>query len=250
MTSGAADSRFLTGMGLSREVSPEDVAVGRSETQASRSAAAPHGGSTQTFTEALLNRTLGRRRRILVHRSYQLKCALFSVSGMAVLLALMIFILHRVNAQGSRELIEVAPFLRESLLARDRAQLLILIGGGVLLLGAVFLVEIMESHKTAGVVYNVRRRLEELRAGRYAAKVILRKHDHFPELAAGFNEALASLRARTEGELATLARLRARVSELLQEQVRGNSAGVKDIAESLRQALEDLHRRKSEILEP
>ena len=82
----------------------------------------------------------------------------------------------------------------------------ILIVGGIFFAAGMFLLEILESHKTAGVIHNVKRRLEELRAGRFTASVTLRRHDHFRELATTFNDTAASLRARTEGELATLRR--------------------------------------------
>ncbi len=219
--------------------------VGRAQ-RTSGATFAPRGGG---LVERLLNRILGRRRRILVHRSFQLKSALIGVTGMGFLLALMIFILYRVNAQSSRELIEVAPFLRESLLARDRAQLLTLIGGGVLFIAGIFLVEILESHKTAGVVHNVRRRLEELRSGRLSARVTLRKHDNFPELAAAFNEVVAVLKTRAEGDVATLGRLTAQVSDLLREEDRNNRAAVRNVAETLRRDLSDLQRRKADLLE-
>jgi len=223
--------------------------MGQPENPADRVSSAPYYPPTKNLLVGILNRTLGHHRHILIHRAYQLKTALIGVVGMGFLLTLMIFILYRVNAQSSRELVEVLPSLQESLEAKDRAQLLVLIGGGLVFIAGIFLVQLLESHKTAGVVHNVKRRLEELRAGRFSARVTLRKHDNFPELATTFNEAVASLRARTEGELATLSRLATQVSDLLREETQGNRAGVRTIAASLRQALEDLRRRKAELLE-
>ena len=218
--------------------------------RADRPASAPFSLEGESLSEALLNRTLGRRRRILVHRGYQLRSALMGIAGPCLLLALMIFILERVNAQSSKDLIDMAPFLRASLLEKDRSLLIFMIVGGIFFAAGMFFLEILESHKTAGVIHNVKRRLEELRAGRFTASVTLRRHDHFQELATTFNDTAASLRARTEGELATLRRLVSQVSDLVREDSAGNRAGVLAAAESLRTALQDLQRRKADLLQP
>ena len=218
--------------------------------RADRPSSAPFGLEGKSLFEAVLDRALGRRRRILIHRGYQLRSALVGITGPCFLLALMIFILDRVNAQSSKDLIDMAPFLRASLLEKDRSMLIFMIIGGVFIAAGMFLLEILESHKTAGVMHNVKRRLEELRAGRFTASVTLRKHDQFQELATTFNDTAASLRARTEGELATLRRLVTQVSDLLREDSEGNRAGVHSAAESLRAALQDLQRRKADLLQP
>jgi methyl-accepting chemotaxis protein len=191
-----------------------------------------------------------RRRRILVDTRYQMKTALIGVTGMALLVGLMCLILHRVSVQSSREILQVAPSLEGSLRARDVTQLVMLLAWGLLFIGGVFFVQILESRRTAGVILNVRRRLEELRSGRLHARVTLRKHDNFPELAGSFNEMAGVLRARTEGELATLGRLASQTSELLREEALGNREGTRRIAAALRQSLEDARRRKAELLEP
>jgi len=218
--------------------------------RADRPSSAPLNLEGKSLFEALLNRTLGRRRRILIHTGYQLRSALLGITGPCFLLALMIFILDRFNAQSSKDLIDMAPFLRASLLEKDRSLLTFMIVGGIFVAAGMFLLEILESHKTAGVLHNVKRRLEELRAGRFTASVSLRRHDHFQELATTFNHTTASLRARTEGELATLRRLVSQVSELLRENSAGNRPGVLAAAESLRTALQDLQRRKADLLQP
>ena len=202
------------------------------------------------FLDRLLFRALGRRRRLLVNFRYQMKAAVIGVTGMGFLVGLMILLLHRSNTRNSRELLEIAPFLRDSLTARDRDQILMLTAGGLIFTAGVFLMKILESHRTAGVILNVRRRLEELRAGDLDARVTLRKHDNFSELAGTFNDLATALRARAEGDAATLGRLAAQASDLLREEARGNQQGTRQIAEALRQSLEDTRRRKAELLEP
>jgi methyl-accepting chemotaxis protein len=202
------------------------------------------------FLGGLLHKVFGRRRRILINLRYQLKTAMVGTIGMGFLVGLMILILYRINVQNTRDLLEVAPFLKDSLAARDRNQLLVMLAGGLVFVAGVFLVEILESHKTAGVIHNVRRRLEEVRSGRFNARVKLRKHDNFPELAESFNDMVSVIRARTEGDLATLGRMASLAADMLREEGRGNREGLRQIAQTLRQSLEDARRHKSELLQP
>jgi signal transduction histidine kinase len=215
-----------------------------------RSERAAPAAASGGLVRSLLQKVFGRRRRILVNLRYQLKMAMIGTIGMGFLVGLMILILYRINAQNSRELLEVAPFLKESLAVRDRNQLLVMLAGGIVFMAGVFLVEILESHKTAGVIHNVRRRLEEVRSGRFSARVKLRKHDNFPELAESFNDMVSVIRSRTEGDLATLGRMASLAADLLREEVRGNREGLRQIAHTLRQSLEDARRHKSELLRP
>ncbi len=170
--------------------------------------------------------------------------------GTSVLVGLLIFVLNQVNRETSRDLQQMAPFMRQGLQRWDRITFVSLILGGAVFLGGVFLLELMETHRTAGAFQNLRRRLDELRCGRLAAHLRLRRHDHFPELDKAFNDAVASLRARTEGEIAALGRLSSQARELLKEQDRGNPARARDLAEALLQSLEEMRCRKSELLEP
>ena len=210
------------------------------------SSRASHRGLLQTIRL----KAFGRRRRLLVHRTYQLKAALRSVLGTSVLVGLLIFVLNQVNRETSSDLQQMAPFMKHGLQRWDRITFVSLILGGAVFLGGVFLLELMETHRTAGAFQNLRRRLEELRCGRLAAHLRLRRHDHFPELDQAFNQAVASLRARTEGEIAALGRLSSQTRELIKEQDRGNPARARDLAEALQQSLEEMRCRKSELLEP
>jgi len=190
----------------------------------------------------------GRRRRVLVNPRFQVRNALRSLIGMGLLISLMLAILLRVRGEEARELLDLAPFLRDNLERQDRLQFLAFLGGGLLFLAGAFVVEILQSHRTAGALHNLRRRMEELRGGHYAARLNLRRHDDFPELVKCFNEAMDSLKTRAEGELATLGRLSAQAAELLREEARGNHARVRLLAETLHRCLEEVRNRKSELL--
>jgi len=210
--------------------------------------AAP-SASRRTFLHSLRLKVFGRRRRLLINRKYQLRCALRSVIGAGILVGLLVFVLDRVNLETSRDLQQMAPFMKAGLERWDHITFLSLIlGSGVFLVG-VFFLELMETHRTAGAFHNLRKRLEEIRCGRLTTHLRLRRHDNFPELEKSFNDAIASLRLRMEGEVATLGRLSAHARDMLREQERGNAAGVRTLGETLQQALEELRCRKAELLE-
>ncbi len=216
----------------------------------SRALHAPAHASERGFFRKLRIRVFGRRRRLLVHRSYQLRSATKSVLGSGALISLLAFVLYQVNLETSRDLQQMAPFMQAGLKRWDRITLLSLVLGGVVFLAGVFLIELMETHRTAGVMLNLTRRLDELRRGRLSAFLRLRRHDCFRELEAVFNQTAASLRARAEGDVAALGRLSSLARELLQEQEKGNGARVRALAEGLREALEEMRCRKAELLEP
>ena len=68
---------------------------------------------------------------------------------------------------------------------------------------------ILETHKTAGAAYNIQRRLEDLRSGRYSASLTLRKGDNLMELEQSFNALAKTLRDREWEDLETLRQLAA-----------------------------------------
>ena len=162
-----------------------------------------HAGMQGGLRDRLFHGRFGRRRRILVNPRYQIRTALLGVTGMGFLVALTAVLDSQLKARSSRMILEGAPFLRETLAATNRREIVLVVAAGALFMVAVFLAGILESRKTAGPILNLRRRLEELRAGRLGAKVILRRQDNFPELAGAFNEMAGAIRARAEGELAT-----------------------------------------------
>lgn len=192
----------------------------------------------------------GRRRRLLVHRRFQMHAALRGLIGTGVLVTILSFVLYEVNEETSRDLVQMAPFMKAQLDRSDRITLFSLILGSLVFLAGVFFLELVESHRTAGAMLNLRRRLEELRSGRLAAHLKLRRNDSFPELDKAFNEAAASLRARAEGEMAALARLSALTAELLKDMDHGNLARSRSHSETLRRSLEEMRCRKAELLEP
>jgi methyl-accepting chemotaxis protein len=185
----------------------------------------------------------------LIHPSFQIRSACRGLVGTGILLGLLIYVLYQVNLETSADLQQMAPFMKNGLERWNRITLLSLMLGGAVFLGGVFLLELLQTHRTAGALHNLRRRLEEIRCGRLVAHLKLRRHDNFTELEKAFNEAAASLRTRAEGEIATLGRLSAQARDLLREHDQGNQARARAHAEALQGALEELRCRKAELLE-
>ena len=75
--------------------------------------------------------------------------------------------LHAVRAQETHKLAAGVPELETVLLAQDRAETLLIALASILFLGGVFLVTVLETHKTVGAVYNLDRRLAEVAEGHY-----------------------------------------------------------------------------------
>jgi methyl-accepting chemotaxis protein len=162
-----------------------------------------------------------RRRRFLVNRRYQFRVAALVVTLTLVLLVFLNLSLYSGTVQSSRRIVEIAPEFEQYVLAQDRSMVrLILIGSLVFLLG-VFLVSILETHKTAGAAFNLSKRLNAVGEGNYEMRLELRRHDNLRELEEPFNrmclalrereleeiEALEEIASRTEGSMANELRL-------------------------------------------
>jgi hypothetical protein len=203
----------------------------------------------RSFLRTLSLRLFGRRYRVLVHRKYQLHSAVRSLVGPAALVACLVLVLDRFNHETAEDLEQMAPFMRGGLERWNRTSLIYMVLGSALFLLAVFFLDLLATQRTAGSLLNLRRRLGELSRGRLATVLRLRRKDNFPELEEAFNDAVASIRTRVEGEVATLGRLAAQSRALLTEIGAGQIEIARAHGEGIEQALEELRRRKAELLE-
>jgi methyl-accepting chemotaxis protein len=199
--------------------------------------------------QSLRLRIFGRRYRILIHPRYQLRSALRSLVGPVALVVSLVFVLDRVNHETARDLEQMAPFMRNGLERWNRVALISMLVGSALFLVGVFFLDLLATQRTAGSLLNLRRRLSELSRGRLATLLRLRRKDNFPELEEAFNEAVASIRTRVEGEVATLGRLAAQARALLSEVDAGQTARAKAQGLGLERSLEELKSRKAQLLE-
>src|SRR5678815_940932 len=98
---------------------------------------------------------------------------------------------------GSAHLLQVAPELQTLVVGQDRdLERLIVIGSLVTLIG-VLLIGLLETHRTAGPLYNLTRALERFPIDGVRTRLKFRKDDHFPELEQAFNKMATDLEARS-----------------------------------------------------
>jgi hypothetical protein len=134
-----------------------------------------------------------RRRRWVVDAPYQLRAGVLVGSVAIVLLAL----LNASLVTHTRAAAATAT-VRPLLTGEDRGSWVFLLLGSALFLVGVVLVGLLESHRTAGAAYAIRRAVEALREGRGGVRVRLRRGDHLQELAASINDLAETIDAERQ----------------------------------------------------
>ncbi|MFQ5670242.1 MAG: hypothetical protein ACE5HD_06945 [Acidobacteriota bacterium] len=156
------------------------------------------------MTEPLTVRVFGRRRHILINSPYQHRISL--ITTLLALLPPSIFfsIYYLISAAGSRRIVAASPGLEELVRGQDRTESLLILAA-VLFYGlGVYLVTLLESHRTAGFLHRVNLRLKELQDGRYDGRLRPRQDDHFTFIADSLNDLSTALKAQTEADLSFL----------------------------------------------
>jgi hypothetical protein len=131
----------------------------------------------------------GRRRRIVIDARYQLRSGLFAGAITLVLLALLNASLVLERGAASAAAAGAGP----ASLAIDRGTSILAVVGSALFLAGVVLVGVLESHRTAGAAYAIRRVLDALREGQSGERVRLRRNDHLKELGDAVNRLADSI---------------------------------------------------------
>ncbi len=176
----------------------------------------PTGAAAAAPTERgfLSSHVMFRRRRFLVNRRYQLRITGITVGTALVLLLLLNFSLFASNQRSTAAALAVAPELRTYLAAQDRFQITLMILGSLAFLAGVFLLGILETHRTAGASYNARRSLEKLREGRYRVRMRLRRGDNLKEIEQAFNDLADTLHSRAIHEAETFEEMAGRAEKI------------------------------------
>ena len=204
-------------------------------------------GDERRFLTRLSARLLGRRRSYVVDPAYQLRSALIAVLGMIFLLLFAAGLFHLLSAENAGMLARHAPLLPGG--STDMRSLMYLLAVGLFFVAAVFAVEIFETHKTAGVVYKVTRGLREVEAGRWAARVTLRKHDNFKEMEEAFNAATRSLRDQLDDDLRGLQAIEGQVRLAAREFESRNHEGAMVMLRRVAADLQALRESRRNLLE-
>jgi len=155
-------------------------------------------------SEANRSNVLGQRRSFLINKRYQLKASVLTGTVVLVLLVFINLILYSASVRSSAEILAQAPEFADIIRAQDQAQFYLILLASLVFLVGVFVVSILETHKTAGAAFNLGRRMGELRDGNYRSTLTLRRGDHLLELEYAFNQLSRSLRTRTWADLELL----------------------------------------------
>lgn len=178
-------------------------------------------------------RVMGLRRRFLVDRRSQLRAGLLTSAVALVLLLLLNLSLYSVRSRQTAALAGDIPELDSLLRAQDRAEFSLVALASIVFLIAVFVVTILETHKTAGASVNLRQCLARIAAGDLDVQLRLRHGDNLRDLEAPFNAMSRSLQERAWDDADRLDQL-AEVAERV-----SNPAEAADVAAHLRRLADE-----------
>lgn len=160
---------------------------------------------------------LGRRRRFLVNRGYQLRVTAMTALLVTVVLVFLNVTLYASTARSTAELLRIAPEFEEIARSQDRVMIMLVFLASLVFLVGVILVGFLESHKTAGAAVNLGQRFKDIENGNYLTVLRLRKHDNLRELVAPFNRMCKALQQRTWDEVKSLEALAGRFERAPEE---------------------------------
>ena len=129
-----------------------------------------------------------RRRQFVVDARYQLRSGML-VGAVAIVLLVLLnasLILPQ-RAASATVATAVAPG-RALFGAPDRSSFALLLMGSAVFLGGVVVVGLLESHRTAGAAFAIRRVVDGIRDGQSQVRVQLRRGDHLQDLARSINQ--------------------------------------------------------------
>ena len=144
------------------------------------------------------------RRRYLIDPRRQLRTVIMTTSLVAILVLLVNLGFAFLRSSQTSFLAAVAPQLTPVIERQDDIFWLIMIVMSVLLVVAVSLKTIVDTHHTAGAVFAVRQRLERVTEGDLRVVLKLRQGDNLQNLEKPFNDMVSSLRSRALAEAGTL----------------------------------------------
>jgi methyl-accepting chemotaxis protein len=171
------------------------------------------------------------RRTYLFDRKGQLKTTMKIAGLVAILLLVLNLVLAGISASETRKIISANPDLAPIMAATDRSGSHLIASGSLFLLLLVVVRTIVETHRTSGAAFNIKRCLGRVADGHFDTTVNLRPKDNLMELQEPFNQMTESLRRRAYEERKILSDVSSKIEEL------GHSEEAKilrDLAESKR----------------
>jgi methyl-accepting chemotaxis protein len=166
----------------------------------------------------------------VVNPRYQFRVGVIAVVVVFSLLLLLNLSLYFSSRHSIEAFLQVAPELEAFVHAQERVQLNLIVLGSVVFLAGIFMIALLESHKTAGAAYNIASRMREIQSGRYGTRVVLRRGDNLRELEDVFNEMADSLKERTWSEIEKIRTLASRAGSLNDPEARSIAAALEEMA--------------------
>lgn len=172
------------------EVRRPEKSVG---TPGSPAPAAPDGAFAELKRQLFV---LGKRRTFLIHKRSQLRAGFLTAASALVLLLLLNLSLYSARQTVTERVVSESPELGQILHSQNRVELGLVLAASAVFLVGVFVVTVLETHKTAGAAFNLARHMDAMREGRYSTRLKLRRDDNLRELEESFNEMGRALQDR------------------------------------------------------
>lgn len=125
-----------------------------------------------------------RRRRYVVDARYQLRAGAL-VGGAALVLLILLNVSLISHGRAGASVAE--PAAHRLAAGQSGTSFALLMLGSLTFIAGVILIGLLESHRTAGAAFAIRRAVDEIREGKTEIRVRLRRRDHLQELARSIN---------------------------------------------------------------
>jgi methyl-accepting chemotaxis protein len=155
------------------------------------------------------------RRKYVINREKQLRSAFLVVVVVLLLLVPLNYSLHAVRQQESATIAASNPELRPLMESRARIELVVGLLASLVIMAGVFVLTIIETHRTSGAAFAIRRRIDLVREGRLDAQLHLRGSDNLRELEAPFNAMTEALRSRASEDADALEEIADQVAGII-----------------------------------
>ena len=153
------------------------------------------------------------RRTYLINPKGQLKTTIKVAGLVALLLLVLNLVLAGISTGESRKIIAANPDLAPHIAATDRSGSFVIASVSVFLLFVVVVRTVVETHRTSGASFNIKRCLGRVAAGDLNTALRLRPKDNLMELQEPFNRMVESLRKRASEEQKLLNDLSSKIEE-------------------------------------
>lgn len=181
---------------------------------------------------------LSPRRQYVVNREKQLRSAFLVVVVVLLLLVPLNYSLHSVRQQETATITASNPELRPLMESRDRIELVVGLLASLVIMAGVFMLTIIETHRTSGAAFAIRRRIDLVREGRLDAQLHLRGSDNLRELEAPFNAMVEALRSRASEEADALEAIADQVAGIIvPQEAHGLAARLRQLARKRRESV-------------